>query len=312
MSKFKILWIDDSENKCKRERWLVSNYIESLDLTPEINCITEISKNSIENNNGNINIALSSRNYDLLVIDFLLSKDILGSDIINEVRNKKQIYTDIVFYSSSKEDIINAVKSSYDSESAYEYFDGIYVAPMQAEWFMQKMQFVISKIVNSWFSPNALRGVILDKTSKIENNVCELIGTCYKDELPEIKKFIEQKKENVCKSVRDKWEKLALAQNPIAEIIKDPAQYNWNLKKQIFDLLVKKNILQIDKEIAEAIDKIFLIRNMHFAHNKVKIIDGRIEVDVNGKIEIYDDKRISELRHTIQIVEQYFESIIIR
>lgn len=308
MSKFKILWIDDSDKKCKRERLLVKEFIKSLDLSPDICCINEISKNSVEKSDGIINKALSSRDYDLLVIDFLLSKDVLGSDIINEVRNKKQIYTDIVFYSSSKEDITNAVKLSYESESAYDYFDGIYVAPMQEEWFMQKMQFVINKIVNSWFSPNALRGVILDKTSKIENNVCELIGSYYQTKLPEIITFLNQKKENVYRAVHDKWEKLAIAKDPIQEIISDPSQYNWNLKKQIFDLLVENDLLHIDEEVAKAIDKIFVIRNTHFAHNKAKIKDGKIEIDVNGKIEIYDDKRIGELRHTIQIVEEYFDN----
>lgn len=307
MSKFKILWIDDSDRKCKRERRLVSEFIKSLDLSPEIYFITEISKESVENSNGEINRALSSRNYDLLVVDFLLSKDVLGSDIINEVRNNKKIFTDIVFYSSSREDITNSVKSSYDSESAYDYYDGVYVAPMQEEWFMQKMQFVISKIVNSWFSPNALRGVILDKTSKIENSVCELISSNYQNNLPEIMSFLKQKKENVYKAVQDKWEKLVKSPDPIQAIISEPSQYNWNLKKQILDLLITYGVLKLDEETEAAIDKLFIIRNTHFAHNKAKINDGRIEINVNGKVEIYDDARISELRHLIQIVEEYFD-----
>ncbi len=309
MSKFKILWIDDSDRKCKRERLLVSKFIESLDLTPEINFITEISLDSLRNLNGKINKALSSRDYDLLVIDFLLSKDVLGSDIINEVRNEKQIYTDIVFYSSSKEDITAAVKSSYDLESAYDYFDGVYVAPMQEEWFMQKMQFVIGKIVNSWYSPNALRGVILDKTSKIENGVCELIGLNYQNLLPVIKDFLNQKKINVSKSVQDKWEKLTSSSDPIKFMLDNPSQFNWNLKKQIFDLLIENKLLNIDKETSTAIDQIFTIRNTHFAHNKVTIQNGKIEIQVNGKVEIYDDERISELRHLIQITEKYFDII---
>ncbi len=309
MSKFKILWIDDSDKKCKKERLLVKAFIESLDLTPDIRFISDISKNSLENKDGALKKALSSRDYDLLVIDYWLSKDVLGSTIIAEVRNKKHIYADIVFYSSSKEDLAKAVQNSYESESAFDYFDGVYVAPMQEEWFLQKIQFVIQKIVNSWFSPNAIRGVILDKTSKIETIVCDLIAKIYKPYLIDIREFIKNKKVSVQKSVEEKWTTLEDSSDPIAEIISNQDKYNWNLKKQLFDILLEKGAVQIDDETSKAIDGLFIRRNMYFAHNKAILKDGVIEVVINGKTKRYDDKKIAQIRHDIYIIEKYFESL---
>lgn len=309
MSKFKILWIDDSNKKCKKELLLVKEFIESLDLTPDIRFITNISKNSLEAEDGELNKALSARDYDLLVIDYWLSKDVLGSTIITEVRCKKHIYADIVFYSSSKEDLINAVKDSYESESAIDYFDGVYVAPMQEEWFIQKIQFVIQKIVNSWFSPNAIRGVILDKTSKIETIVCDLVGKIYKPYLSEIKSFIKTKRINIQGEVEKKWRLLDEATDPIIEIISNQDKYNWNFKKQLFDVLLKSGAIQIDKETNRAIKRLFVRRNSYFAHNKAILKDGVIEVVVNGKIKRYDDEKIAKIRHDIYIIEKYFESL---
>lgn len=309
MSKFKILWIDDSDKKCKKERLLVKAFIESLDLTPDIKFISDISKSSLENKDGTLNKALSARDYDLLVIDYWLSKDVLGSTIITEVRNKKHIYTDIVFYSSSKEDLTNAVKSSYESASAFDYFDGVYVAPMQEEWFLQKIQFVIQKIINSWFSPNAIRGVILDKTSKIETIVCDLVGKMYKPYLPEIKNFIKTKRINIQSDVEKKWQLLDEASDPVVEIISNQDKYNWNLKKQLFDILLERGAVEIDDETSKAMDGLFIRRNMYFAHNKAILKDGVIEIVVNGKIKRYDDAKIAKIRHDIYIIEKYFESL---
>lgn len=72
MSKFRILWIDDQETKCRRDVRMVRRIIESLGYEADIQVVDDISKESLSNESGTLNKAIRARDVDLFVIDYNL------------------------------------------------------------------------------------------------------------------------------------------------------------------------------------------------------------------------------------------------
>lgn len=97
MGKFNVLWIDDQPEKCKREQIKLKKAIENYGLKANINIINKVRKDQLLQEGHQSNIELTSREYDLLIIDYKLSGDLLGGEVISEVRTKYNIYTDIIF-----------------------------------------------------------------------------------------------------------------------------------------------------------------------------------------------------------------------
>ena len=94
MSKFRILWIDDQETKCKRDVRMVKRIIESLGYEADIQVVDDISKESLSNESGTLNKAIRARDVDLFVIDYNLKNDLFGGDVVEEIRcNNDMIQT---------------------------------------------------------------------------------------------------------------------------------------------------------------------------------------------------------------------------
>ena len=232
MSKFRILWIDDQPRKCKREVAQVKSVINALGFEPDVELESDISESSLHSPDGTLYKKLRARDVDLFLIDYNLKNNVLGSNIIQEIRKENDIYTDIVFYSSLNSDFIGTVKSSFDSPNAMEYFDGVYIVPLGDE-FVGKIQYVVNKIIKSWYNVHSIRGIVLSKASKFEHVVSSIINAHYGPCLEEIKAALHTKGENVCSSTKGKWAGVDKAQDPVPKILKDPIGFNWAVKDLI-------------------------------------------------------------------------------
>ena len=199
MSKFKVLWIDDQTQKCKRDAKSVKKIIENIGFEPDISFEDDISQCSLNDPNGALNKAIKARDVDLFIIDYNLKNDVFGSDIIQEIRNDNDIYTDIIFYSSDAKSLVEAVKNSFDAYSIMDFCDGVYVVPLGDE-FLTKIQYVIIKIVKSWYNVHSIRGVLLSKASKFEHLVSEIISENYSSCLGTIKDELATKGTHVVDS----------------------------------------------------------------------------------------------------------------
>lgn len=299
MSKFKILWIDDQKEKCKKDVRAVKRIIESFDYEPEIVLIDDISGESLCSDGGVLKVAITSRDVDLFVIDFNLRDDIFGTDVVEEIRKNNDIYTDIVFYSSMPSTLIDAVKKSYDSTSIMNYYDGVYIAPLGDE-FTEKMHSIINKIIKSWYNVHSIRGILLSKASKFEQMVSTIIMQNYSSHLSAIKDDLSCKGKNVCDSTSKKWKAVESYADPIQLILKDPINFNWTVKKIIFERLVKENAINIST--LEEIKMIFSLRN-DFAHNPMHIKHGRLILStIKGDVE-YSEDSIDSIRESLVRIE---------
>lgn len=308
MSKFKVLWVDDQEGKCKRDIKAVKKIIESLGFEPDINIEDDISAESLTETTGALHKAICGRDIDLFVIDYNLKNNLFGSDVVKEIRSNNDIYTDIVFYSSMSENLIDAVRKSYESDSIMDFCDGVYIAPLGDE-FIEKVQYVISKTIKSWYNVHSIRGVILSKASKFEQLVSGIIMENYEPCLHEIKEKLDNKGNNVCTTVKNKWEVVKKSEDPVQHIIDDPINFNWAVKKLMLEQIDESGMISVTTW--DDINYIFDLRNK-FAHNPLHLRNGDLVLTLKGKEEIYSEDTIERIRRRLARVEKELSKIYVQ
>lgn len=299
MSKFKILWIDDQTGKCRRDVKAVEQIIESLGFEPDIHIEDDISKNSLTESTGTLHKAICSRDVDLFVIDYNLKNDLFGSDVVKEIRSNNDIYTDIIFYSSMQNTLVEAVRNSFQADSIMDFCDGVYIAPLGDE-FIEKVSYVISKTIKSWYNVHSIRGIILSKASKFEQMVSIIIEKNYLPCLEDIKDGLHTKGDNVCRSTKEKWRSVKQMSDPVSNILEDPINFNWAVKKLMLEKIHENGIISVDTW--QEIDYIFQLRNK-FAHNPIHLRDGMLVLSIDNKEELYSETDIDEIRAALSRIE---------
>ena len=306
MSKFKVLWIDDQKVKMKKDVKAVERVIEYFGFEPEIVLRDDITGENLYSDDSTLKKAFSSRDIDLYVIDYNLKDNLFGTEVVEEIRRSNDIYTDIVFYSSMPDSLINAVKKSFDSSSIMDYCDGVYIAPLGDE-FTEKIRSVINKIIKSWYNVHSIRGVLLSKASKFEQMVSSIISQNYKTCLPTIKKVLSEKGRNVCNTQCQKWKMVDSKDDPIQSILNDPISFNWAVKSKILEVLINENAVSIPS--IENIKRVFDLRN-DFAHNPMHIKQGQLVLKkVNGEVR-FSEERIEEIRGLLVTIENDLQNAI--
>lgn len=305
MSRFRILWIDDQKEKCRRDVRSVEKIVEDLGFEADVKLEDDISKESLEDADGVLNKAIHARDVDLFVIDYNLKNRVFGSDVIEEIRRNHDIYSDIIFYSSEPDLLLGRVKESFDSKSIMDFFDGVYIAPLGYE-FLEKVKNVIEKNIKSWYNVHSIRGVVLSKASKFEQMVNNIINNFYQPCLAEIRVALEEKSKNSLSTAEKKWKAVNIAEDPIQQIVRDPINFNWAVKQKIIDTMIEKEAVQINNwaEVKE----IFEIRNK-FAHNPMHLVNGNLVLEINSKGEIYTEEDVDKLREKLMRVEQSLERL---
>ena len=304
MSKFRILWIDDQPKKCKRDIAQVESVVEAFGFEPDVDLESDISENSLKSPDGTLYKKLRARDVDLFVIDYNLKNNVLGSNVIQEIRNENDIYSDIVFYSSLNSEFIGTVKASFDSPNAMEYFDGVYIVPLGDE-FIGKIQYVVNKIIKSWYNVHSIRGIVLSKASKFEHVVSGIINLHYEPCLAEIKAALHEKGENVCKSTKGKWASVDKDPDPVPKILKDPISFNWAVKDLILQIIIEKGLVTLPSY--DDIAAIFSLRN-DFAHNPIHLKDGELVLTKKDKTRCFNEEDIEEIRKQLMRIEKDLEN----
>ena len=96
---YKMLWIDDSEDFIETAQELIEDSIKQNNMVPHLTIYSQF-KDYKEKELDNFDVEIFNL-YDQIVIDYALSGT-TGDVIIRDLRSRN-IYTDIVFYSSNYE-----------------------------------------------------------------------------------------------------------------------------------------------------------------------------------------------------------------
>lgn len=279
---FKVLWFEDENDWYNMAKIRVEKIIREHVLEPVL-----IKK---EGDDFNIN-ELMNNEYDLILMDFKLVNKITGDSIAKEIR-KNNVLTDILFYSSEEELMINSIMESRP------IIDGIYITKRDYAIFEEKIHSLIMKIVRRSEDIVNLRGFVLDNTSNFEVRIKDIIKLSWEkfsienrnqlDEL--INELLEKKKDKINKNVSKikEEENVFLKANDDKYLLSviDRLEILQNIIKILFDeskLLKTENLTGFKQKY---IDDINVFRN-GLGHAKLddrKIFVKGKEVEVNQEL----------------------------
>ncbi|MBQ2864736.1 hypothetical protein IJD15_02355 [bacterium] len=153
MKDLKIMWIDDSEEWFNSQKDSLEVNLEDVGISVDF----EYCKNA----NILTNKVLKQPRfemYDIIFIDYSLSNNIVGDEIIKRIRDN-DILVDIIFYSASKEkELIDKIKTNIA------LIDGLTIA--NKDNFIDKAFNSICKMAQKKKSITNMRGVLANVTSE--------------------------------------------------------------------------------------------------------------------------------------------------
>lgn len=183
---YKILWIDDDPESVESKKLQVKEYIEDeKGFDCKIISIESYKEYVQKYGTGNIN------DFDLLIVDFKLDDEEVsqeehsGFDIIQDIRDTKKIYTEVIFYSSQYGDLIDKIKSPDG------YIEGIFTSTRDE--LIIKTQEIVDVLIKKVQDVNNLRGLIMAEVSELDRIKKRIIQKFNKEADINFKKYIKNK-----------------------------------------------------------------------------------------------------------------------
>lgn len=251
-----ILWVEDDNSWFSTTSELFGGIIDDYGFHPVIERKKSLDE-VVEELVGN-----GLKKYDIFLIDFKLRNSKDGDSIIDFLRDKN-VYTDIIFYSSDKQSIIDSIKEHL--------FEGVYHSDRKE--IEDKFEKVFLTTIKKIEEINSMRGLIVGETSDLDAMIEERLLRCMEldiDKFFDVNKFVNEQvleKEQVkCNNLKTEYE-----QGGIRAILpRLDAIRKWELLRGILKKNKEKHqyiprFIEINAPYqSEVID----VRNK-FAHSKV-------------------------------------------
>ncbi len=173
---FKILWFEDEIAWFNMECSRINNILEKHYL---------ISNIVIKRGDDFDPSEITGNDYDLIIMDYKLSEGITGDKVVSAIR-ENNVLTDILFYSSEEQNMINAISKGMPP------IDGVYLTKRDVNIFTQKAEKLINKIVKRSEDLVNLRGFVLDGSSDFEVRIQEILNTVWFKFTEEEKSILEE------------------------------------------------------------------------------------------------------------------------
>jgi hypothetical protein len=251
-----ILWVEDDNSWYETTAELFKDTVKDYGFDPLIErkkTLDEVTHELVGN---------GLKKYDIFLIDFNLRNSRDGSSIIDFLRDKN-IYTDIIFYSSDKQTIIDSIKEKE--------LEGVYHSDRNE--IESKFEKVFLTTIKKIEEINSMRGLIVGETSDLDAMIEENLSRCIELDIVkafDIDKFVN---EQILEKEQERYNRLKAEyeKGGIAAILpRIDAIRKWELLRGI----LKKN-KEKHGYIASFIDvngpyqtEVIDIRNK-FAHAKV-------------------------------------------
>lgn len=299
---FKILWFEDEPTWYNMEKLRIEGILREHQLIPSI---TRRSGEdfAIQELTGN--------DYDLILMDFKLD-ELTGDKIVSEIRNNN-ILTDILFYSSEEDNMLNAIRRQMPP------IDGVYLTKRDYTVFTEKASKLISKIVRRSEDVVNLRGFVLDNTSDFELRIKEILNICWQ-------KVTQQEKDTLSKTLSKVLDnKVSFLNTKVSQACDAQCPFEHaNNEKRLLSIADRLDILQAVLELLSTqyhmptttcptnfkdyyIDMVNMYRNQ-LGHvklgDKTICIKGK-EVEINQALHRLLRKNIAEVDRTIDQLEDF-------
>lgn len=266
----RLMWVEDAPKWYKEAKEIIEMDIEDECLTADISYISDSQEllNMLQREQAGFKL------YDIFFIDYSLSHGVVGSNIIKELR-KINIDSDILFYSSDKEEVIR--EEMIDDLGS---FEGVYIANRSN--FREKSLFLLKKNAKRLLSLSNIRGLLTDQTSENDYIIISYLYKKYDglstQQKEEIKKMVldymltnQREYEHKSKREIENIEKNGIKN--INKFLKLPSYVvPIDLKYKLFQMIIEfRGDKTFDKyTIEDYIGKIINLRNT-VAHKKLDI-----------------------------------------
>lgn len=285
-----VYWVEDTQTWCDSAKELLKYDINDLGLSVDFLCErnADTAKREIENS------CRGFKKYDLFFIDYNISSDIDGKDIISSLRGNK-IDVDILFYSANKEkDIRDTVSQNLSS------YEGVYIANRDS--FREKAASLIEKSARKLLSIQNIRGKLMDCTSENDFIINSYIIKKYKNLTPEQKDainlfIVDYLKRCVLPNSKNITSKVTRIEENGIEKIKDfmgypsyivPLELKYHLFSKIAGALGES-----DANIESYFDSIVKKRNT-LAHKKLDICDNGNRIKYCDTLDQFKARRCDQ------------------
>ncbi len=271
MREIRVLWFEDEGDWQESTESLINRIILKYHSVLKVTPVTNVDEffEKIRNDTSSDKFS----NYDIILVDYNLSADFNGNQVIEKL-SKYTIYGDIIFYSENSLDEIKALLK--DNIGVY-FYESVYISARKN--IKEKVAFIVEKIYHKTNDLAYARGNILDQSADVEFLIKE-IGIKYFDRLEDKEKnFIlqdlEDKVDETHKKMLKNYDKTKEAiANHDARKIFDSIFYIISSEQKldnVFKILEKLNLnFENSAEIRDYFKDLVKIRN-NLAHKKIKI-----------------------------------------
>ena len=265
---YKILWLDDKIDDFIEDGYLeeIESHLKDEEFNPSIDKT---------NNQKDFYNYLIHNNYDLILTDFHLNEEKNGDDVVETIRNKNSIFTEILFY-TAKADLKGSL--TWDRIS---FLETATLPNGHHEEVIDKIKKLIDLTINKFHDIVVMRGMIMNETSDLDALQLEILT-----------KYIEQKastdtnqlKCDVLKKINEHFNKKLECvngdwknkENGFKKLMKDTFVFSSDYKIQTLSKILQDINLEDFSQAYK--EEIITIRN-RFAHvtlQEEKDKDGRV------------------------------------
>lgn len=292
--KYNILWFENDADYIESARLRIEEFLDDLGFLLEIGSYPGSAFD------GGV---VRSEKWNLILMDYDLGeRDKNGATVIESIR-KMNVPTEVIFYSSVKENVEKVVNN--------QSFEGIYWCDRDKE-FDEKVKSVIELTLRKVMDVTNMRGLVLAETADIDQKMDEIIAYCHDSEA-------EGEAQSLFRSGL-----IDIVMNSCAACGKrlgalDPAQCEIKTFQdtRVFSSFHKVAAIQAVTRPYKKIDPIKDIRNEfnthtsgvikirnNLAHVTSAIVDGK-EVIVNDDF-VFDTSKAKEVR---VLLKQYIQNL---
>ena len=113
--------------------------------------------------------------YDLIIADMNLANGDTGMSLMTKIRDEKNIFTEVIFYSSDGEEAVRAELARYR-------IDGAYCSGRENDDFENKAKEVIRTLIKKVQDLNNMRGLVMAETSDCDKIMADIISNSLKND----------------------------------------------------------------------------------------------------------------------------------
>lgn len=299
---YKIFWVEDDDSWFDGAKKLFEDTLEDwgfkLDVSRAKNF--EAVKTIIEED--------GLQDFDLLIVDLKLNnnEEEYGNQVIGLIRDK-EIYTDIIFYSSAIDRVHEIMKSNE--------LEGVYTSSRTN--LETKFEKVAHTTIKKIQEVNTIRGLLMAETSNLDDLMMGIIESCLNSDMSELigeyvsKKMLDTANDNL---------KIANSDQDVLTKIRSRVFTSVHKAKAIGEICKRKKINlnelspdlynKSDSFYQKYYDLVISTRNI-FGHVKEIEKNGKkvLVSTLSGNEEVFNEDRCIEIRKTLIKYREILEAI---